>query len=137
VALLAAVSLGLNRAHLSNKHERREGSYLSIGSWVSRNLGPQEWLAAVEIGAVGWGALENPIFDMHGLVTREAIGSSRSDLTTRHRPALIVEHSSTAERRARSEQLPRDYTPSQSQHNLVWLRNDVAALWRRDPPSLK
>jgi hypothetical protein len=107
-----------------------------VGSWATKNLGSAEWIGAIEIGAIGWAAIDNNIFDERGLVTPEAIGTQRSEWTRKHRPALIVNLSSSEQGMEDENALP-GYTHYISGHNCILIRNDILASWMADPPLLE
>ncbi|MGD1048203.1 MAG: hypothetical protein ABR899_05560 [Candidatus Krumholzibacteriaceae bacterium] len=134
--ILAIASLCLNYLHISDKYARRESAYLKVGSWATKNLGSAEWIGAIEIGAIGWAAIDNNIFDERGLVTPEAIGTQRSEWTRKHRPALIVNLSSSEQGMEDENALP-GYTHYISGHNCILIRNDILASWMADPPLLE
>ncbi|UCF06967.1 MAG: hypothetical protein JSV33_08105 [bacterium] len=130
-------SLHLNRRRLLVKYERREEAYLQIGTWAAENLNVGEWIAAHEIGAIGWASLGHPLFDAAGLVTPEAFELSIHEWAPRWNPALIA-HMSTSERREPDDiDTPEGYTPFLFPHNLVLVRDDLVERWRASPPELR
>ncbi len=136
IILLTILPLVKNRDHLLRKYKRREVSYLNAGAWVSANLGREEWIGAKEIGAVGWSAIDNPVFDEKGLVTPEAIGTTRIKWVKKYRPALILDLSSTKQRLIRVDPGLPGYKHFLSDHNSVFIREDVVSSWEKVPPDL-
>ena len=136
IILLTLLPLVKNRDHLLKKYKRREVSYLNVGAWVSANLGREEWIGAKEIGAVGWSAIDNPVFDEKGLVTPEAIGTTRIQWVKKYRPALILDLSSTKQRLITADPGLTGYKRFLSDHNSVLVREDVVPSWEKAPPDL-
>ena len=136
LAILMIAPIYLSRKHVIEKYERREASYLALGRWVSDHIAPEELIGATEIGAFGWGAIDNTVYDEWGLVTKGAKGVSRTKWVAALQPAVALDLSTTGERR-KAREPTQNYVAITTDYNRFYLRKDLLPAWAADPAKLE
>jgi hypothetical protein len=131
---LALYPIALDAERQSGKYARREASYLALGDWINRYVEQGEFIGAREIGALGWAAPNQVMYDEWGLVTKGARNIRRSQWVAQYRPALVVGTSLNIDR-ARPREMG-NYFVIDTQHLRLWIREDYRQAWKLHPPPL-